>query len=177
MLPAIPSRVRNPVMRTGLFALAAVLFALFGAATKAQDEDKKVPPRYGFAYNAELYPQKKPQDALKSVIRAIDGKRVDYLLAQLADPKFVDAQVANYQASIGKADPEVRTLAAFGRFVEDTIGYFQSDPVVVKELRLFARDGQWEVDDMLATATLKGSPRKVFFKQIGDRWYLENRQQ
>ena len=94
-----------------------------------------------------------------------------------ADPKFVDAQVANYQASIGKADPEVRTLAAFGRFVEDTIGYFQSDPVIVKELRLFARDGQWEVDDMLATATLKGSPRKVFFKQIGDRWYLENRQQ
>jgi len=157
--------------------MAVISLFAFATVASSQDDDKKVPPRFGFAYNAELYPQKKPQEALKSVIRAIDGKRVDYLLAQLADPKFVDAQVANYQASIGKADPEVRTLAAFGRFVEDTIGYFQSDPVIVKELRLFARDGQWEVDDMLATATLKGSPRKVFFKQIGDRWYLENRQQ
>jgi len=164
-------------MRTGLFSLALVLFALFGAAAAAQDQEKKAPPRYGFTYNPELYPQKKPQDALKSILKANDDKRVDYLLAQLADPKFVDAQVEDYQASVGKGDPALRSQVAFDRFVSDTIAYFRADPVLIKELRRFARDGMWEVEGMLATATLKGSPRKVFFKQIGDRWFLENRQQ
>ena len=143
----------------------------------AQDEPKKVPPRYGFVYNPGLYPQKKPQDAIQSVIKAIDAKHVDYLLAQLAEPKFIDAQVAEYKASGAKGDEEARTYVAFRRLVADTVDYFVGDPLLVKELRLFARDAKWEIDEGVATGTLKGSPRKVFLKQIGDRWFLENRQQ
>jgi hypothetical protein len=143
----------------------------------AQDEEKKVAPRFGFAYNAELYPQKKPDEALKSIVKAIDAKRIDYLLAQLADPKFVDAQIAEFKATIKMGDPEQRAFAAFQKLVEVTNDYFQADPALIKELRLFAQGGKFEIEDTLATGTLKGSPRKVFMRQIGERWFLENRQQ
>jgi hypothetical protein len=158
------------------FECALVLSALLAVVVPAQEPQD--PPRYGFDYNPILYPQKKPEDAIKSIVKAIDAKRVDYLLAQLADPKFVDAQVADYRASFPKGKEDARTFLAFDRLVSDTVEYFLSDPILVKELRKFARDATWDIEDQLATGTLKDVPaRKVFLKRIGERWFLENRQQ
>jgi hypothetical protein len=164
--------------------LPALLLAALPALTAAaQDEEKKPPPmvdlrRYGFDYSPQLYPQKSPKDAIKSIVKAIDAKRVDYLLAQLADPKYVDARVAEYKAFFPKGKDEVRALLAFDRLVSETVAYYLDDPLLVRELRLFARDAAWDVADDVATGTVKEVPaRKVFLRQIGDRWFLENRQQ
>ena len=44
--------------------------------------------RFGVASDFSSYPQATPKEALSSVLKAIDNKRIDYLLAQLSDPLF-----------------------------------------------------------------------------------------
>src|SRR6516162_7907779 len=82
MIPLPETATRNPAMNIRPFECALVLSALLAVVVPAQEPQD--PPRYGFDYNPILYPQKKPEDAIKSIVKAIDAKRVDYLLAQLA---------------------------------------------------------------------------------------------
>jgi hypothetical protein len=166
-------------MRNRLPVLALFLPVALALGAAAQDEKpEQEARRYGFDYNHALYPQKKPEEAIKSIVKAIDGKRVDYLLAQLADPKYVDSQIAQYKANFTTGKDDARTFRAFDRLVNETVEYFLSDPLLIKELRQFARDGKWEIEEDVATGTVKDVPaRKVFLRKIGDRWFLENRQQ
>ena len=162
--------------------LCAVLFlALSAPAANAQVEEKQPPKdvqRYGFDYVPTLYPQKEPKEALASVLKAMDDRRVDYLLAQLAEPKYVDARVAEYRAQFPQSKPAAQAFLAFDRLVQDTVQYYLTDPVLVREMRMFARDATWDVADDVATGVHKDVPaRKMVFRRIGDRWFLENRQQ
>src|SRR5262245_58860448 len=49
--------------------------------------------RYGIELNLRSYPQATPKETLASILKAIEQKRFDYLLAHLADPTFVDDRV------------------------------------------------------------------------------------
>ena len=143
----------------------------------AQDDPAKLTKRYGYSVEAVLYPQKTPQDAIKSIVKALDAKKIDYLLAHLADPKFVDDRVAEY-AALQKGGAEARTILAFERLARETVLHFQEDPVLVKELRLYVKDADWDEKDNTATGTLKtASPRRVYFRKVEERWFLENKQQ
>jgi hypothetical protein len=165
------------------YHLALLLMVLPLLPATAQDDEKKpgdgkVMPRFGFEYVPKLYPQEKPQDAIASVIKAIDAHRIDYLLAQLADAKFVDAQVAQYRALYPGGKDEARTFLAFDKLVKETGEYFLSDPVLVRELRVFAREAAWDINEDIALGSVKDLPaRKVFLRNIGGRWFLENKQQ
>lgn len=55
--------------------------------------DAPPPARFGVESNLPAFPQTTPTDTLRSAIRAIEGKRLDYLAAHLLEPGFVDAQV------------------------------------------------------------------------------------
>src|SRR5207253_2116312 len=115
---------------------------------------------------------------LASIVKAIQNKRVDYLLAHLADPEFVDKRVAENKAMLVGSE-EAKIILAFDRLVKETAEHFQEDPLLVKELLKFARADKeaWEVDEEKASAKLKELPgRQVFLKKIGERWFLENRQ-
>src|SRR5262249_19711182 len=152
---------------------AAVLaLVVLGAASPAQD--KKAPNRYGFDVNEATYPQKTPADAMNSIARAIDRKKVDYLLAQMADPAYVDYWVERYKGDFTQAKEEGKRLLAFDRLVRETTDYFLNDPLIVKDLRIFAKDAKWEEKDDIAIGTVESIPaRKVFLKKVGDRWFLE----
>jgi hypothetical protein len=168
---------RKPVLRCAVLAVLALVPLLTAVA---QDEEKKGKEavRFGFDANLTVYPQKMPKDTIGSVVKAIDNKRIDYLLAQLADPRFVDTQINEYRPLFPKAKDEAATFLAFDRLVAETVQHFQSDPILVKDLRRFARDAEWEVNDDVAVGALKDlAARKVFLKRIGERWFLENRQQ
>ena len=69
----------------------AALFCV-GALALAQDPNAP-PPRYGVAAAPDAYPQKTPQEAVASMIKAIEKERFDYLAAHLLDPKVIDARV------------------------------------------------------------------------------------
>lgn len=146
----------------------------------AQDEVKKQAPtrRFGFDVDEVTYPQKAPADALKSIIVAFDKKRVDYLLAQLADPAYVDYWVERYKVDFTKGKEDGKRLLAFDRLTQETNQYFQNDPLIVKDLRIFAREAKWTDEGDTAIGVVESIPaRKVFLKKIGERWFLENKQQ
>ena len=132
--------------------------------------------RYGFDVLESKYPQKSPEDTLASAIKAIDTKKFEYLMAQLADPGYVDKKIEEYK-NLFKGKEESRTLLAFERLGKETAKYFQDDPLLVKDLKRFAKDGMWKKEANKAMCTSKAlSGRQVFMRKIQDRWFLENKQ-
>jgi hypothetical protein len=113
---------------------------------------------------------------MQSIVRALDAGRIDYLVAHLADPQFIDPRIEEYKAFYKGGDAG-RVVLAFERLVRETGLHFREDPVLIKELRQFSKDTNWEMKDDEAVGTIKGSPRRVYLKKIENRWFLENRQQ
>ena len=155
---------------------------LVALCASAQDEGKSAPkdaPRYGVSYEPLLYPQKEPDETARSIVKAIESKRFDYLLAQLADPKYVDLKIAEYRDLLPKvAKDEARVVLAFDRLVRETAQHFQDDPLLLKELRAFAKAAKWESEGGKAVGTVESIPaHKVVLRNEGGRWFLENRQQ
>ena len=144
-------------MRMAL-ALGIALLGVAGAPSEARPEK-----RYGLAADPATYPQATPREALDSALKAIDDKRIDYLLAQLTDPQFVDGRV---QGNGGH----------FEDLVKETTAKLAAAPGTVKQLRRFLKEGEWKVGDASATVLLKDvDDRAVHLRKIGGRWFLENR--
>ncbi len=168
-------KLPRTVVATRIGCLLALAWPL---GLDAQDQAApKLEKRYGYTYEPTLFSQKTPEEALQSIVKAIDTRRVDYLLAHLADPKFVDERVKEY-LPFQKGTDEAKKIFAFDRLIRETVVHFQEDPILVKELRLYLKDADWDVKEDIASGTLKTpSPRKVFFRKLEERWFLENRQQ
>jgi hypothetical protein len=158
------------------FVGTCLLVTLAGLAG-AQEQEKLV-QRYNLEFSLSQYPQKTPQEALQSIVKAYDSKRMDYLLAHLAEPRFVDETVANYKNSLREGTEKSKQFLAFDRLVSEATQYFLEDPMLLKELRRFAKDAEWETSDGQAVGSLKTvQGRKVFLRKYEGRWFLENRQQ
>jgi hypothetical protein len=177
-----------------LFAIAIGLLAVAGAS--AQD----VPPRFDIIYNSELYRQDTPQETLKSLLGAISRERYDYALAHLIDPADVNARLAANQTYFERmAAEQVGSTAAgraldapeFQRRVQDVgtrlnvrqLGdqlrsKLTDETDNVKDLKRFAREGQFQEAGETATATIKDvKDRALYFKKVGSRWFMENRKE
>ncbi len=147
-----------------LVSMAGIAVFVLGTQVLAGQE-AGLSSRYGIPLNTRLYPQNTPKDALASVISAINNKRINYLLAQLTEPTFVDRRVKELYGG------------DFDELVRETTAKLGNEPGSVKELSRFLKDGEWEVADTTATARLKDiKDRQVFLRKVGDRWFLENRQ-
>jgi hypothetical protein len=157
---------------------AALLIGLtLWSGLVAAQGDKKGGARFGIDAERDRYPQDTPQKALASVLRAIDNSQVDYLLAHLADPRFVDKRVADREALYPNLDKNRRRQAAFEVLVKETAGHFAEEPQLVKDLRRFSTKGEWETKDQQASAKLKELPsRRVFLRRVEAGWVLEDRQ-
>ncbi len=161
------------------FAGPVLMLSLLGFFSYAQDgAKKKEPPRFGFDVDETTFPQKTPAEAMTSIAKAIDRNKVDYLLAHMADPLYVDYWVNQYKKDFTQGKDEGKRLLAFDRLVRETSTYFQNDPLIVRDLRVFAKDAKWEEKDDLAIGTVESVPaRKVYLRKFGERWILENKQQ
>jgi hypothetical protein len=146
-------------MRKGAQAMTVMMaLAMSGAAAQ-----NTAGSRYNVDPDLDTYPQKTAKECLESVVKAIGGGQIDYLLAQLADPQFVDMRV--------------QSLGSFKELVRETTTRFAEDPAAVQELRRFLKDGQWEDGEETSVVKLKDvKNRAVFLRKLKDRWYLENRQ-
>ncbi len=166
--------------------ITLLAFILLCTAAPAQDEKKKKEPRrFGFDVDETTFAQATPAAAMKSIGLALDRKKVDYLLAHMTDPNYVDYWVDRYKIDFPEGKEEGKRLLAFDRLVRETNDYFRNDPLIVKDLRTFAREAKWEEKDDIAVGVVEANPekkleaipRKVFLKKIGDRWFLKNEQQ
>src|SRR5947209_3959822 len=119
--------------------MAVTIFLLSTALCLAQD---KLAKRYGVEADVDNYPQASPKETLTSLLRAIENKRINYLLAQLADPDFVDKEVRDTHG--GK----------FEAMVQEVSGKLVNDPSAAKRLRRYLKDGDWEMDEASASARI-----------------------
>ena len=125
---------------------------------------KDPPSRYGIEANLEDFPQAEPKVALASVIKAMEQKKIDYLLAQLADPAWVDDRVKTIHG--GK----------FEDMVKETSDKLAKNPTAIKDLRRILKEGEWKEEDMAASVCLKDAKDTcVFLRKMEGRWFLENR--
>jgi hypothetical protein len=143
-----------------------VSIALVWVVGVSAQAPKEAPPRrYGIEANLRDYPQETPKETLASVLQAIERGRINYLLAHLADPAFVDKRVKEVYGG------------DFEELVRETTGKLADNPAAVKELQRFLKEGEWEAAETSASVKLKDvKDRQVFFRKVGPRWYLENRQ-
>jgi hypothetical protein len=140
-----------------LLALALSLTLIPAAPGPADDKTA----RYGVALDTKTYPQGTAKEVLASVLKAIEARKFSYLVAHLADPTFVDDRVKRIYG--GKFEEQVDDTRA------------RLDPVTVKQLKRFAKGGEWEVEKSTATVTHKDvKDRVVRLTKKGDRWYLEH---
>jgi hypothetical protein len=127
---------------------------LTSAAALAADAPAK---RFGVEADPKTFPQATPKEALASVLKAIDQKRADYIVAQLADPQFVDRRVKE---------------TSHDDLLAETTAKLVDDPAAAKQLRTFLEKGKW--DEESATFTLaEGTDRSVSFKKADGRWFLK----
>jgi hypothetical protein len=145
-------------MRKGIGVLLVLSVGL-SAGVNGQDKAPNA-TRYGIAPDLKTYPQSTAKETLASVLKAIESKRVDYLAAQLANPIFVDDRVQRLYG---------------GRFeeqVEDTRA--RLDPLTVKLLQRYLKDGDWQEEKDRMTVGLKDHDRRICFKKSRDRWFMEH---
>jgi hypothetical protein len=145
-----------------LLALCAALVTACPARALATD-DEKLPSRYGVELNLRVYPQGSAKQTLASVIEAYEKQRYPYVLAYLASPSWVDQRVK--EVHNGDFDALVRVVGA----------KFADDPGVLKEMKRFLKEGEWEGGETSATVKLKDvKNRQISFRKIGKLWYMEN---
>ena len=145
-------------MRIYVGMLLGVILVLTAAAN-GQDKAAKE-TRYGIAPDAKTYPQSTAKETLTSVLNAVEFKRVDYVVAQLAEPSFVDDRVKRLYGG------------RFAEQVDDTRA--RLDPLTIKQLQRFLKDGDWQEDKDRVTVRLKDDKRCLYFKKDNGRWFVEN---
>jgi hypothetical protein len=139
----------------GVLAVGVLLLAVLACSAR------EPAARYGQAADLAAYPQKTPKEALSSVLKAIDAKKIEYLVAQLADPDFVDERVKRVYG--GKFEEQV----------EDTRA--RLDPSTVKLLKRFLIEGKWAEGKTTTVIRLEDEPKRVVHLSLkGDRWFLDH---
>lgn len=150
------------------------LLALFVVATAAPGQNVTTAKRYEIEENLVKFPQQSPQQAMQSVVKLLNENRLDYLVAHLADPAYVDAKVEAY-SKLFEGPPKAVELVAFNQLVKEIGEHFRLDPTLTEELRRYPKEGMWEVGKTKASARLPGiAARQVFFVEAKGRWYLQN---
>ncbi len=186
--------------------LAVSLLPLIAAIAIAQPKkelvDPKEPPkRFGLRQSPELYPQDSPKNTLYSVLRAIDKDRYDYLVAHLLEPGYVTEQLAiSYpqfekqaramvekeelankgfdRAFIIKRIRDLANQANFEHLVQRIRSKMDNDPDAVKDLKRMLKEGSFEDAGQTSVGKLKDvKDRALFFKRVGDQWFIENKMQ
>ena len=143
-----------------------LLLAVFaGLCLVALAQGQKVGNRYNLDYDYFNYPQLTPKQGLTSAVKAIQEKKLNYLLAHLTDPAWVDQRVQEVHG--GK----------FAGLMKEVSDKFINDPEAIKLLERFAKDGDWEDGDAVASVKLKDTKDRIFFRKVGTRWFMQNQKQ
>jgi hypothetical protein len=133
-------------------ACAAIILLLPAADAPAR--------RFGVEVELKTYPQSTPKEALASVLKAIETKHADYIVAQLADPEFVDRRVKE---------------TSYDDLVAEATGKLINDPGAARQLRALLDKGTWgKVEGDTQSASLgEASDRIVSFRKAEGRWFLK----
>lgn len=128
-----------------------------------QESTPKPFQRHGIPKDPTTFKQNTPDQLRQSLLKALNTKRIDYILAHLADPAFVDTSVQNHFE--GKFDGMVKESTA--KLVDSPLGV---------QLKTILQEGDLIIQNNLATITHTHHKNKsIHLRKAGDFWYLENR--
>lgn len=117
--------------------------------------------RFGIALDEASFPQNSPENLRKSLLKALDLDKIEYLLAHLADPLFIDKNIKEvHEGNFAKQVAETREKLKKG---------------LKSPLESLLKDGKLEVT--AKSASLKDSTLKDFalsMKLENNKWYMEN---
>jgi hypothetical protein len=143
-------------------AMALGLILTLTAGISAQEKKTEAPPpRYGVEADLQTYKQGSAKETLASIAEAVRRTRIDYVVAQLTDPIFIDAKVTEFGGDFQKLVKEV----------EEHL----NDPKLRQEFVRFLKEGVVEESGTSAKVTLKDVPkRQMTLRKSGERWFLDN---
>ena len=143
--------------------LSGLLCVCLASMAAAQEKKPGPPPaRFGITPDLETYPQGTAKQTLQSIAKALDRKRIEYVLAHLTDPSFVDEKVD----SLG---------GKFDVLVQQTADHLNEDPKKTQLFRKFLTAGEVTESGTTAKVTHKDAPgRQVTLRQIEGRWFIQN---
>jgi hypothetical protein len=143
-------------------AISTALVLLAVANVLAQEKKAEPPPpRFGVKSDLEAYPQGSAKETMKSIATALERTRMDYILAHLTNPIFVDEKVKEFNGD----------FEAFARNADEHL----ADPKRRQEFLRFLKEGTVEESGTSAKVTLKDVPKKqLTFRQTGGRWFMDN---
>lgn len=143
-----------------IVSLALVL--VLGSIAVAQEKKSDLPPRFGVGGDLENYPQTSAKQTMISIGKALERKRVDYLLAHLCEPGFIDDKVKEFGGR-------------FSELITEVTNHLSDDPKRTQELKKFLTQGEVAESGTSAKVTLKDVPgRQLLLRQIDGRWYMQN---
>lgn len=178
--------------------LVLTCLLVLSSSASAQLSEKR---EYGILFTPELYPQATPRQAIGSVLRALDKDRFEYLVAFLLEPGYVREQLQITSARfdqaararieteqldkkgfdsgfIRKRIRELSEQANFDNLAQRIKDKLASDPESVKELRKLHREGEIvEAGDRATLSHPDIKDRKLFFRNVNGRWFIENKMQ
>jgi hypothetical protein len=150
------------------------LIPLLLLASLVSGQEPSKSKRFEIDQDLDRYPQNTPQLAMKSIAKALLERKLDYLLAHLAEPTFVDARVKDH-AKHYKGPAKAVEIVAFHDLVNEFADHLRRDPTIVEELYRYAKEGKWEIKENTASASLPDvASRRANFIAIKKQWYLLN---
>ncbi len=136
-----------------------VLFMLVGFSfnpTPSPAQAVKESGRYGIAFDEASFPQNTPDNLRKSLLKALNSDKIEYMLAHLADPSFIDKNVREvHEGDFAKQVAETREKLKKGL----------KSPLesLLKEGKLNASEKSASLKDLIITMKLENN-----------KWYMEN---
>ncbi len=147
--------IRFVIVLSVLFHATAFDFA---CGEDSQPAAEKLAMRYGVRADVARYPQTKPQENLRSVVKAIEADDVTYLLAHLVWPAEVDKQFSGDRDRLVKLAS--RSMPEKSRKLADALARHLSA-------------GKWTIGPHTARSQTDGLP-DVTLSRLADRWFMHN---
>lgn len=117
--------------------------------------------RFGIALDEASFPQNSPENLRKSLLKAINSDKIEYMLAHLADPSFIDKNVREvHEGNFAKQVAETREKLKKG---------------LKSPLESLLKEGKLNASEK--SASLKDPALKDFIitmKLENNKWYMEN---
>ena len=117
--------------------------------------------RFGIPLDEASFPQNSPENLRKSLLNALNSDKIEYMLAHLADPSFIDKNVREvHEGDFAKQVAETREKLKKG---------------LKSPLESLLKEGKLSASEK--SASLKDSALKDFIismKLENNKWYMEN---
>lgn len=140
------------------------LFLLICLVWAPTTSGQTTPLRYGIGRDLNAFPQDSPLTLKSSILKSLEAGRIDYLIAHLTDPKFIDPRIA--KSFEGKLENQARETKA--KLVGTELG---------NQLKLILQGGQLTIkgNEAVIIHPKLGNGLIVRFLKIEKLWYMDNR--